>query len=267
MSYILVTNDDGVDSPALVPLVRAVSELAPVRVVVPSGERSWIGKAITRWDEVRVEQVKREGIEIHSVNGFPADCTNLAVHSLFEEPPEMVISGVNIGLNVGLGFFLSSGTVGAAMEGWIAGLPALAFSVGEVDSDKDWKRSARDPETRPLWERAAALSADILRGVREDGFPAGTDLINVNFGLLADLSTTRVVTQLAPVGYGALFGRKEDGIYLHQFGGGLRNEHAVEEEMDIAAVRQGRVSITPVRLAHTAIVSGETSRRLSGRTR
>ncbi len=263
MSYLLVTNDDGVDSPALVPLVKALALIAEVRVVVPAGERSWIGKAITRWADIPIEKVKREGIEMTAVGGFPADCTNLAIHSLFDEPPDMVVSGVNIGLNAGLGFFLSSGTVGAAMEGWIAGLPALAFSLGVVDGDRNWKREALGERSRPLWERAAEISADIVRTVREDRFPEGTDLINVNFGRDADVHTPRVVTQLAPVGYGALFGQKEDGVYSHQFAGGLRNEADVLPEMDFAVLRQGRVSITPVRLAHTAEVSDSIRSRLS----
>ena len=106
MSYILVTNDDGIDSPALLPLARELAKLGRVRVVVPDGERSWIGKAISRWDELRVTRTERGGMEIFAVGGFPADCTNLGVHSLFDTPPELVVSGVNIGLNVGLGFFL-----------------------------------------------------------------------------------------------------------------------------------------------------------------
>ncbi len=263
MGYMLVTNDDGIDSPALVPLIRAVSELGEVRTVVPSGERSWIGKAITRWHDIRVEAVKRDGLEILAVDGYPADCTNLAVHSLFDEPPDVVVSGINIGLNIGLGFFLSSGTVGAAMEGWIAGLPAIAFSTGVPDSDREWKRHATGPDSQAVWERTAALSADILSDLLEAGFPDGTDLINVNFKIDADLDTPRVVTQLAPVGYGALFRLKEPGLYSHQFAGGLRNEHDVEAEMDVAAVRRGRVSITPVQLAHTAAVPAALRRRLS----
>ena len=156
MSYILVTNDDGIDSPALLPLVRELAALARVRVVVPDTERSWIGKAISRWDELRVARLEREGIEIHAVGGFPADCTNLGVHSLFDGPPELVVSGVNIGLNTGLGFFLSSGTVGAAMEGWIAGIPAIALSVGRPGDDRAWKRDAvGDPVAPRLGARRA----------------------------------------------------------------------------------------------------------------
>jgi 5'-nucleotidase len=249
VGYILVTNDDGVDSPALLPLVRALSSLAPVRTVVPKGECSWISKAISRWDELRVERVERDGTEIHTVEGYPADCTNLGVHSLFEEQPDMVVSGVNLGLNFGLGFFLSSGTVGAAMEGWIAGLPALAFSVGVPGNDRDWKVQAREDPNNELWTRAAAISADIVRVVRELGYPREVDLLNVNFSVEADLSTRRVITDLAVVGYDRLFRRREEGRFVHDFSGKLR-ERAPLEGTDVAELRQGRVSITPVRLAH-----------------
>ena len=262
VGYILVTNDDGVDSPALLPLVRALSELGPVRVAVPAAECSWIGKAISRWDEIRVERVEREGIEIFAVNGYPADCTNLGVHSLFEGQPELVVSGVNIGLNSGLGFFLSSGTIGAAMEGWIAGVPALAFSVGVQGHDREWKDTIRAPEARELWERAAALAADITRSIREAGFPTEADLLSINFPVGAGLETPRALTELAAVGYRSLFRRKSDGVFVHDYQGELRNEAEAHAATDVAALRAGRVSITPIRLAHTAELSRELRRAL-----
>ena len=260
----MITNDDGVDSPALLPLVRAVQELAPVRVVVPREERSWISKAISRWDEIRVERIVREGIEITAVDGFPADCTNLAVHSLFDERPEMVVAGINIGLNSGLGFFLSSGTVGAAAEGWVAGLPALAFSVGQQDGDREWKGRALRGEADGLWDRAAAIAADIVRQVRQDGFPPGTDLLNVNFPVGAGPETRRVVTRIAAVGYDRLFRRKEEGIYVHDYGGSLARTEDLSGT-DMEAVRNGWVSITPVRLAHSADVDPSVRRALEQR--
>ena len=262
MSYILVTNDDGVDSPALLPLVREISKLAPVRVAVPSRERSWIGKAISRWDELVVERVLRDGVEIHAVDGFPADCTNLAAHSLFDAPPELVVSGVNIGLNIGLGFFLSSGTVGAAMEGWIAGIPAIALSVGSVGDDRAWKRSTWGDPGHPLWTRAARVGADVVRSVREAGYPKGVDLLSVNFPLEAEIDTPRVVTELAAVGYDRLFRRKSEGVYVHDFSGELRDVDRVAPGTDIAVVRSGRVSITPVRLAHSAKLTKSARARL-----
>ena len=248
----LVTNDDGVDSPALVPLIRALSELGEVRTVVPAEERSWISKAISRWERIRARRLRREGFEIVAIEGgYPADCTNLGIHSLYEEPPEMVVSGVNIGLNSGLGFFLSSGTVGAAVEGWISGVPAMAFSMGRPGRDGAWKRSAHGDDARERWERAAAISADVLRHVLEAGYPEGVDLLNVNFPPDADIETQRVVTDLAVVGYGRLFSRVEEDLFEHDFDGELRGAEP-RPGTDVAVLNSGRVSITPVRLAHAA---------------
>ncbi len=266
MGYILLTNDDGLDSPALLPFACALSKVATVRTVVPDRERSWISKAISRWDEIHVREVVRDGLELVAVAGFPADCTNLGVHSLFDTPPDMVVSGVNIGLNTGLGFFLSSGTVGAAMEGWIAGLPALAFSVGIPDQDREWKARIKQGEFADLWPRAAALSAEIVGTVRQSGFPAGVDLINVNFPVAADLHTPRVVTRLANVGYERLFRRKAEGVYVHDASGKIR-ESGDLNGTDISALRDDRVSITPVRLAHATKLAPELKRRLERSSR
>lgn len=252
MSLLLV-NDDGVDSPGLVPFARALGELAPVRCVVPDGERSWIGKAITRHHDIHVDRLEREGVTIHTTTGYPADCTQLGVHQLFGEPPEMVISGINVGYNHGLAFFLSSGTVGAAAEGWIAGLPAVAFSLGVRSGHRDWAEHAWSTASRPLWERASALACDVLRDIRRVGYPEGVDLLSVNFPADADLDTPRVVTRLAVVGYDSLFSRVEAGVYRHEFGGAFRHVSAVDGS-DLEAANAGHLSITPVRLAHSAAV-------------
>jgi hypothetical protein len=138
MPTILITNDDGIDSPTLVPLARCLRRLGTIRVVVPEAERSWIAKAITRFEALRVVPAEREGIAMHAVTGTPADCVSLGVHTLFDGPPDLVVSGINLGLNYGLAFLLSSGTVGAALEACLAGIPAIAFS----------ERGARQPATR-----------------------------------------------------------------------------------------------------------------------
>jgi 5'-nucleotidase len=252
LSYLLVTNDDGVDSPALVPLIRAISELGEVRTVVPAQERSWISKAITRWDRVTARRVEREGFEIIAIEGgYPADCTNLAVHSLFEEPPQAVISGINIGLNTGLGFFLSSGTVGAATESWIAGIPAFAFSTGMQGDDRSWKRKAHGDDAGELWTNAAAICSDVVGQVLGAGYPDEADLLNVNFPAGSDLETQRVVTALAVVGYGSLFSPVGNDAFEHDFDGALTMGQP-RPGTDVAVLRSGRVSITPVRLAYAS---------------
>jgi len=251
VSFILVTNDDGVDSPALPALVRALEERWPVRAVVPSRERSWIGKAISRWDDIRVERVERDGVEVHSVDGFPADCTQLGVHSLFDEKPDMVVSGINVGFNHGLAFFLSSGTVGAACEGWIAGLPAIAFSTGVSSGHDAWAKKAWSEASGPLWARLSTVAAEIVGDVRGVGFPKEADLLTVNIPEAAGLETPRVVTTLAKVGYDSLFRRQSEGLYVHDFSGGFSRVSELEGT-DLETDRRGFVSITPVRLAHSA---------------
>ncbi len=266
MSFILVTNDDGYDSPSLVPLIQALSKLAPVRAVVPDGERSWIGKAITRWQDVRVERADREGCEIWRTSGCPADCTQLGVHSLFDERPSLVVSGINLGFNHGLAFFLSSGTVGGAIEGWIAGLPAIAFSAGVMEGHAAWSTEARTPGARAGWDRASALCAEIAGTLHERGMPAGADLVSVNFPWGSGPDTPREVTRLGRVGYDRVFFERTPGVFFHEFGGTLRRETGSSlRDSDLVAAKRGVVSVTPVRLAHTADIDEADRAALEGK--
>ena len=251
MGYLLVTNDDGIDSPSLVPFMQALSALAPARAVVPARERSWIGKAITRFDDIRVETTERDGVEIHVADGFPADCVQLGVHSLFDERPEMVVSGINLGLNHGRAFLLSSGTVGAAAEGSIAGLPAVAFSTGDLTDQVNWGAFAWSASPEELWDRAASVAVDVLASIRAIGFPTDVDVLSVNYPHEADLTTPRALTGLARTGYDSIFNESTPGLYAHAFDGGLRVEEPVAGT-DHEALQRGQVAITPIRLAHTA---------------
>lgn len=254
MSYLLVTNDDGVDSPSLVPFMRELRRLAPVRAIVPDRERSWIGKAITRFDEVSVERADRDGFEIHAAAGFPADCVQIGAHALFPEPPEMVVSGINLGLNHGRAFLLSSGTVGAAIEGSIAGFPAVAFSTGDVHNHAGWSRFAWTASADELWDRAAAVAVDILDSIRTAGFPAGADVVSVNFPHQADVETPRAVTTIAPTGYDNVFSELSPGRFVHDFGQGLRIRGSLAHT-EVEALERGHVAITPISLAEPAPVA------------
>ena len=175
----------------------ALSRVRPVKVVVPAQERSWVGKAITRFDEVRVERTVRNGVEVFVADGYPADCVQLGVHSLFGEKPDMVLSGINIGLNQGLGFLLSSGTVGAAAEGWIAGLPSIAFSTGSPFDHRGWATEAWSDSSAQFWEAAAALAVDVFADILAAGYPPEVDVLSVNFPT-TPASTLRVVSPAWP---------------------------------------------------------------------
>jgi 5'-nucleotidase len=249
MLSLMVTNDDGVESPALAPFLRALSRLEGVQVrgVVPDRERSWIGKAITRGEKLHVRPVVGSEVELHAVDGSPADCAQLGIHSILSPKPDLVVSGINLGLNHGLSFFYSSGTVGAAMEASFAGVPAIAFSTGKSGDDRSWKAAARSPAWRPRWERAAQLCADIVDSLVRGGFPRDCDLISVNFPVEAGPETPRELTRLAPVSYTRLFRPNGDGSFVHDYQGQLI-ERGCREGTDVGCVAAGRVSITPVRL-------------------
>ena len=125
----LVTNDDGIDSNFLHVLCREVSQYFEIIVCAPDGERSWIGHAISRHQKLKA--VSKEGFpgQAYALNGTPADCVNFAIGNLCSKEPDAVISGINLGYNVTLPMILSSGTVGAAMEGSLLGIPSFACSM------------------------------------------------------------------------------------------------------------------------------------------
>ncbi|MEN8158697.1 MAG: 5'/3'-nucleotidase SurE, partial [Myxococcota bacterium] len=165
-------------------------------------------------------------------------------------------------------FFCSSGTVGGAIEGWIADVPALAFSAGVVEGHDAWSVESRTPEAREGWMRAAALALDVTRVARKHGLPAGADLVSVNFPWGSGVETPREVTRLGRVGYDRVFqprgGDRGEGVYFHEFGGMVRRESSLRDT-DVIAARRGVVSIAPVRLAHTADLTHEEVTAWEGR--
>ena len=260
MGWILTTNDDGIDSPALVPLVRALQGISETRVVVPDRERSWVGKAITRHDPVTVEEVEREGIGMWAASGYPADCVQLGISELFADPPVLVVSGINIGYNHGSGYIQSSGTVGAAVEALLGGVAAVSLSAGSSSRPwSEWKRWVYEVEARQMWERLAAISADLVERLLEHDPPGS--VINVNMPDDADLTTPRRLTTVASVGYDRLFAGAGDGTYVHDYGGGLR-WFAELEGTDVEAAAGGAVAVTPVDPMGTGAVPPDLARRL-----
>lgn len=247
---VLLTNDDGIDSPLLLPLAGAMRPWAEVHIVVPATERSWIGKAITRFAPVRVERRNCGEFPLYAVDGSPADCVNLAIHSLDLPRPDLVVSGVNLGLNFGLSFVLSSGTVGAAMESWIAGVPAIAFSMAIPNDAYGLSGAARARALGARIGEAAAVASELAETLWRHGMPPGVDLFSVNFPAELTRRTPRRLTDLARTRYGPLFVPASTQEFRHSF-------HFLEvlEEgpnTDVACVRQGAIAITPIRLQLSA---------------
>jgi 5'-nucleotidase len=264
MAWVLLTNDDGIDSPALLPFARALSQHHEVRVTVPDRERSWIGKAITRFDPVEVSCEQRDGVDVWTSSGYPADGVQLAIHALFDESPRLVVSGINLGYNHGAGFLLSSGTVGAAFEARLSGIPAVAFSTGIMSGDyRAWRAHASSPAARDDWQRLAALCTSLLARCETSGLLDLADVISINLPYDADERTPRRVTSVAQVGYDRLFRPVGDAAFAHDFAGGFVH-FAPLEGTDVDAAHRGRIAITPLRLPEAIEVPPEVRGRLEG---
>lgn len=264
MSYLLITNDDGVDSPALVPLAVALRRFGRVEVVVPDRERSWIGKAISRHDAISVERVTRGDVAVHAISGYPADCVQLGIHNLFETRPRLVVSGVNIGSNHGSAFAACSGTIGAAAEAATSGVPALAFSARSSGTWPDWVRWSWSPEAAEMWERMAAISAEVVEVILTEGFPKDADVVSVNMPSGADLDTPRRVTRLATTRYGPLFASKGEALLAHAFDGVLHVE-GDPSGTDVGEGDAGYVTVTPIRLASSGSIENALKEALERR--
>jgi 5'-nucleotidase len=163
--HILLSNDDGVMAEGLWALYDRLAPHHRLTVAAPDRERSAVGHAITLHSPIRAEKISRNGAtRLYAINGTPADCIKLAVAELAETKPDLVISGINPGANVGVNVNYS-GTLAAAREAALNGIPAIAISI---------------QASRPLHYYAAAeLTARLAQKVLKHGLPPGT-LLNVN---------------------------------------------------------------------------------------
>ena len=161
---LLLSNDDGISARGLATLRDALSADHTITVVAPATEQSAKSHALTLHEPLRARQVEPGS---WSVAGTPADCVYLALHHLLDEPPDLVLSGINHGSNLGNDVFYS-GTVGAAMEACLQGFPAIAFSLHIEPDDRDRH-----------WDTAADVVRRIVRSVEENGLPKRR-LLNVN---------------------------------------------------------------------------------------
>ena len=244
MPTFLIVNDDGVDSPMLRPMVQALGELGDVCVAVPSQEQSWRGKAMTRFGHVEVAERKEFGVPTFAIGGTPSDCVNLALHHLFPTRPDWVISGINIGSNTGLAFALNSGTIGAAIEGALLGLPSLAFStLLTPEMFKHWLRERVLPGAMgaEILASNSARMAAMVKTLLATGLPPGAQLLNVNFPGVVTLETPVRWVPMQDNRYGSLFKRKGE-VFVHGHGEGLRVIPGPTSDRDV--VGAGEISVT-----------------------
>ncbi len=234
MSFILVTNDDGVHSPGLAGLADAVSGDDRVVVVAPERNRSAIGHALTLESPLRAEEIRRG---VFSVDGTPTDCVNLGVHGLVAGRPKLVVSGINLGANLG-DDITYSGTVCAAMEAALMGFPAIAFSLDSREFSLD------------ALSRATAVVRHLVRIVLSAGLPPGIFLnVNIPAGEISGMS----LTSQGKRHYGEGIVQKTDprGRSYYWLGGGEAGFEDIPGS-DCNAIAASEVSITPLRTGMTS---------------
>lgn len=161
MSVILVTNDDGVHSPGIIALYKAMKNLGDAYIVAPDRERSAAGHSLTMHRPLKPEEIRER---VFSVNGTPTDCVTLGINKLLPEKPALVVSGINRGANLG-DDITYSGTVAGAIEGTIFGVPSIAFSL---IADKNYH-----------YETASFFARKIAEYALNHSLPYDT-LLNVN---------------------------------------------------------------------------------------
>lgn len=231
---ILLTNDDGILAPGLEALYQAVADLGYVDVVAPDDSQSAVGHAISVLKPLLVRRVHVNNV-FHgwSVAGRPADCVKLAMIELLDARPDLVLSGINAGANAGVNV-LYSGTVAAALEGAFFGVPALAFSL-EVSDELDFHRAAR-------------VARQVLDGYLAGG-PEPGSCLSVNIPAL-DRGWPRGVRcgRQAPVNWQEHYRKqaREDGNTIYWLDGRMPEE-GIGPDTDLAALRDGYVTITPLR--------------------
>jgi 5'-nucleotidase len=229
---LLVSNDDGIHSLGLAALEAAMREVGEVVVVAPDREQSACSHSLTLHRPLRIDEI---GPARYVVDGTPTDCVNLAINGILPRRPALVVSGINKGANLG-DDVTYSGTVSAAMEGTLLGVPSIALSlIGRHEF---------------AFEAAARFARRLAGWVLDRGLPPDT-LLNVNVPQLPDGATPKGVarTRMGRRRYGDAIVEKVDPRGRKYYWiGGEELDFLEEEGTDFFAVRQGLISVTPIHL-------------------
>jgi 5'-nucleotidase len=249
---ILLTNDDGLDSPLFIPFAKEIAlhfDGQEPKVVAPASEQSWIGQAMSRHQPVFVEEIDEN---TRKVQGTPADCVDLGIHSLFDSTADFVVSGINIGTNAGLAFYLNSGTLGAAKQAFLAGVRAIGVSLNvPLEVFNAWGKHDSEllSSFEPQFDAACKRAALLCRQLCESEVWDGVDLFSINLPWELNLETKTIVTRVERNSYGPLFEESGDGRYVHS----LRqlptpNSELKEGELpgDWQTLFRGDISVTPI---------------------
>ena len=236
---LLITNDDGIHAMGLCALHEALKDDYEIYVVAPDSERSAVGHAITLVDPLRVRSVRHNGrLFGWAINGTPADCVKLAVYEIVKNPIEFVVSGINTGANVGINV-LYSGTVSAATEAAMLGIPSMAISLNTL----------KDPD----FCTSAYIASKLVEWAMELSLPGGVSL-NVNVPAGSPLNIKGVKwTRQGLSQYKEQFDKRIDprgDVYYWQASKEIA--HKEGDDVDSTALDMGYITITPLKYDLTA---------------
>jgi len=238
--HILVTNDDGIDSPGLLALKQALAAVGQVSVIAPDHNWSAAGHSKTMHKPLRVNIVHlADGDHAYSTDGAPSDCVAIAILGFLPLKVDLIVSGINNGSNMG-DDITYSGTVAAAMEGIIWGFPAIAVSLdGYVPEEPEANNFAL----------AAQVAARIAARILQDGWQTDT-LLNVNVPNVEEKDVKGLeITRLGKRGYqDELIVRTDPFGRRYYWIGGGRPTMVNEPGTDIRALADGKISVTPIHL-------------------
>lgn len=239
--HILLTNDDSFDSPLFHILYDVLKEQGhKLTCIMPATEQSWKSKSMTRFGKLKLEEKDIDGRQFHTFEGAPADCVNFGLYQLCDSKPDLVISGINMGYNVSLSYVLSSGTIGAAMEGYLAGFPALSLSQQLI------------PELYQYWHEHRSFPNDACIHFESQV----KEILDRASNSLEELSSSNELWALempyqlvenwnikpstpSEAHYGNAFIKNEDGTYSHC---SPRLENDDNPESDINIMQSGHVA-------------------------
>lgn len=249
---LLLSNDDGITSPFLPPFAKALSQVADVEVVVPASEQSWIGRAYSRHSELLVKEVEKFGVACRTVSGTPSDCVNIALAHLCKTPPDVVVSGLNIGQNTAYPLLWSSGTFAAAAEaaGW--GFPAFAFSMR---LEKRFYEQCRlrhvidSLELEKSLEAASEHAAEFVIKMLADRKTLEGKVVNVNYPIRYQRTAAFEKSIPANAKMASLYVKNERGGYDFSYAIG-ETSSPTGELTDIECLDAGKAtySLVPIKL-------------------
>jgi len=243
---ILIANDDGIQANGIITLAKALATEHDVYVIAPDQERSAAGHAITLHTPIRVQEVKLDPSikKAWSISGTPGDCVKIGIFAILDEAPDLIISGINHGPNLGADI-LYSGTVSAAMEGAVLGFPSVAVSLADLtNSNHDFNY-------------AAEFVSKFINKMHELKYPKKT-ILNINVPAVKKEEITGIaITKLGTRMYTDSYEKRHDprGKVYYWLAGEVIDK-PVEIDTDISAIRQNKISITPVtfEMTHKSIM-------------